>query len=139
METPEPLDDGEENLHRQVNPSWVHDGRVSSQAFRPTPKDNGQLSVDRASVCTAQESFDRFVANGWSSVGVWAVTVGETEDAGLKAFPDPDPEGWTNPAHAYVHFSDLPKSQVKKKAQVLAAHAHQRGRVYAPEGDAPGK
>lgn len=134
METVEPLDDKEENLHRQVNPSWVHEGRVSSQAFRPTPKDNGRLSVDRASICSAQESFERFVANKWSSTGVWAVTVGETIDAGLKAYPDRDPPGQSNPAHAYVHFSDLPKNQVKKKAQVLAGHAHQRGCVYAPEG-----
>lgn len=128
----EPLGNDEENLHRQVNPSWIHEGGPSSQAFCPTPKDNGQLSVDRGSISTAQESFERFVANDWASVGVWAVTVGETRNIGLKTFPDPDP-GWSNPAHAYVHFSDLPKNKAKKKAQVLAAHARARGCVYAPD------
>lgn len=33
------------HLHRQVHPSWVQDGRATSQAFKPTPKDNGRLSV----------------------------------------------------------------------------------------------
>jgi hypothetical protein len=32
-------------LHRQINPSWVQQGRVTSQAFRPTPKDESKLSV----------------------------------------------------------------------------------------------
>jgi len=32
-------------LHRQVNPAFVQSGRVTSQAFKPTPKDQGLLSV----------------------------------------------------------------------------------------------
>ena len=32
-------------LLRQIHPSFVQDGRVTSQAFRPTPKDESLLSV----------------------------------------------------------------------------------------------
>lgn len=37
------LQDTEEELFRLVHPSFVHDGRVSSQALRPTPKDQNLL------------------------------------------------------------------------------------------------
>ena len=33
-------------LLRQIHPSFVQKGRVTSQAFRPTPKDEHLLSVD---------------------------------------------------------------------------------------------
>ena len=32
-------------LYRQVHPNWTVDGGISWQAFRPTPKDEGLLSV----------------------------------------------------------------------------------------------
>ena len=32
-------------LYHQVHPSWIVDGGISWQAFRPTPKDEGLLSV----------------------------------------------------------------------------------------------
>ena len=37
------LADDDEVLFRQVHPAFVRDGRPSSQAFRPTPKDEGSL------------------------------------------------------------------------------------------------
>lgn len=44
--TPESL------LLRQVNPRWIREGRVTSQVFRPTPKDEKKLSVyDGAKIC----------------------------------------------------------------------------------------
>lgn len=33
-------------LLHQIHPSFIQYGRVTSQAFRPTPKDEGFLSVD---------------------------------------------------------------------------------------------
>ena len=36
---------GDTLLLRQIHPSFVQDGRVTSQAFRPTPKDDAQLSA----------------------------------------------------------------------------------------------
>lgn len=38
-----------ELLHRQAHPSFVRDGRLSSQAFKPNSQDNEQLSVSRNS------------------------------------------------------------------------------------------
>jgi|GEM_PF-2366173 len=50
------LAENEELLFRQVHPSFVRDGRVGSQAFRPTPKDKKMLSVAQVSKTTAQAS-----------------------------------------------------------------------------------
>lgn len=43
---PVPLSDAGELLHRQVHPNWIRDGRITSQAFRPTKKDDNKLSID---------------------------------------------------------------------------------------------
>ncbi len=51
------ITDADELLFRQVNPNWIREGRVSSQAFRPMPKDEGLLSVDRGSMTTPEASF----------------------------------------------------------------------------------
>jgi len=32
-------------LLRQVHPSFVQDGKITSQVFRPTPKDENKLSM----------------------------------------------------------------------------------------------
>ncbi|MBI3267886.1 MAG: hypothetical protein HYZ53_02610 [Planctomycetes bacterium] len=48
------LKDGGEMLYRQVFPAFVRDGRPSSQAFCPTPKDNHLLSVARSALTTAE-------------------------------------------------------------------------------------
>lgn len=44
-------------LHRQVHPSWIQEGRVTSQAFKPTPKDEGMLSVYDGDVSGPEESW----------------------------------------------------------------------------------
>lgn len=72
--TATPLSDLDELLFRQVHPSFVRDGRPSSQAFRPTLKDVAKLSVARASMTTARDSYDLDVSTrGHASAGVWAV------------------------------------------------------------------
>ncbi len=50
-------------LLRQIHPSFVQDGRVTSQAFRPTPKDELRLSVDDGDRVGAEASWKRFTAN----------------------------------------------------------------------------
>jgi hypothetical protein len=57
--TPVPLADDEELLFRQVHPSFVRDGRPSSQAFRPTPKDDRKLSVARGALTTPAASYEQ--------------------------------------------------------------------------------
>ena len=130
-----PLND-EELLFRQVHPSFVRDGRPSSQAFRPTAKDAGKLSVARGSLTTPSAAFELFTAGlGLPSAGTWAVTVGECREQVLNVFPDPltsPPEKVTDPAHAVVDFTPHSKSQGEAKGARLARKAVDRGRLHPP-------
>lgn len=123
-----PLDDGDELLHRQVHPSFLQKGRVSSQAFRPTPKDEGMLSVSRGSLSSAEEAYLLYTGDkGLESVGVWSVTVGECAAVALHAFHDPVTEPVPDPAHSFVDFRDATTSGTEKCSKRLAAFARARG------------
>jgi hypothetical protein len=117
----------EELLHRQVHPNFVLAGRVSSQAFIPTPKDEGKLSVDLGSLTTPQAALARYRGEGRASAGVWSITVGECSSLGLPTVPDPITGEHPNPAHAYVDFQGLSKADTRAKGQLLARAAHARG------------
>ncbi|MBI4863223.1 MAG: hypothetical protein HY815_23590 [Candidatus Riflebacteria bacterium] len=122
------LSDPRELLWRQVHPGFIHDGRVSSQAFTPTPKDEGLLSVARESLTTAKDAFRHHVETlGFASAGVMAVSVGECLDASLNSYDQPLPH---NPAHAIVDFRALSDKQTGKTGRKLAALARSRGFVY---------
>lgn len=71
------LTDLAEVLLRQVHPSYIENGDLSSQPFRPTPKDANKLSLYRSSICSAEESFIHF--------GTYA-TKADCEGAGLEAY-----------------------------------------------------
>jgi hypothetical protein len=126
-------------FYRQVNPSWLADGVPSSQAFGPTPKDEDKLSVDDASKVSAEGSWRHFTEKlGLRSVGTWAVSMGEVEEAGdllVAASPTvvaEDPAK-NNPAHCHVDFSGIAsKGQKKKRAQHLAIKATERGCLFQP-------
>jgi hypothetical protein len=140
--TSAPLADDEELLFRQVHPSFVRDGRPSSQAFRPTPKDNGKLSVARGSLTTPAASYELHTAQlGLGSAGTWAVTVGECREQALRVIPDPltsPPEKVADPAHALVDFTPHSKNQAEGRGARLARKAVDRGRLHPPlSTDAP--
>jgi hypothetical protein len=126
-------------FYRQVNPAWLANGMPSSQAFGPTPKDEDKLSVDDAAKVSAEESWRHFTDQlGLRSVGTWAVSLAEVEEAGdLKVAASPtlvaeDPAK-SNPAHCHVDFSQVStKGQKKRKAQHLAIRATERGCLYQP-------
>ncbi|MDP8999470.1 MAG: hypothetical protein M3O46_05100 [Myxococcota bacterium] len=130
-----PLSDDEELLFRQVHPSFVRDGRPSSQAFRPTAKDEGKLSVARGSLTTAAGAFELHTAGlGLPSAGTWAVTVGECREQALSVLPDPltsPPETVADPAHALVDFAPHSKSQGGAKGARLARKAGTRSAAPA--------
>ncbi len=118
-------------LHRQVNPNWVQQGRVTSQVFRPMPKDAGLLSVYDGDLITAQNAWRHFTGVlGFSSVGVLAVSVSECAAQALTARSDPD----RFPEHAVVDFSGLDRSSIESKAKTLRCNAEQRGWQYQSEG-----
>jgi hypothetical protein len=128
--------DSDELLYRQVHPSFVRDGRPSSQAFRPTPKDDGQLSVARGSLTSAEDAYDHHTgALGLASAGTWGITVGECQGQGLRARADPiaSPPEKADPAHAVVDFSGVSKSQAEAKGARLARSAGSRGRLHPPD------
>ena len=67
-------------LLRQVNPNWVREGRITSQVFRPMPKDKGQLSVYDGDQMTPQQAYAHYTQQlALNSVGIMAVTVAECE------------------------------------------------------------
>lgn len=130
-----PLQDGEEGvddklevLWRQVHPSFVHDGEISSQAFRPTPKDAGKLSVRRQAF-GAERAYHDHLRLGYLTAGTWGVGVGEVEEAAARTVDDsalPDrPE-----SHAYVDYRHLSRRQVETAAKRLKSAAGARGKAY---------
>src|SRR4051812_45422248 len=79
-------------LLRQVHPAFVQSGRVSSQAFRPTPKDQSLLSAYDGDMIPARASWTHYTVElGLSSAGTLAVTVQECMIESLAVRPDPDP------------------------------------------------
>lgn len=114
-------------LLRQVHPSFVQDGRPSSQAFRPTPKDEQKLSVYDGDQITPAHAWEHYSNKlGMQSCGVMAVTLAECSALELPVTPDPEPF----PEHALIDFSALGKSATEKKAKLLKAKAETRGWLY---------
>ncbi|WP_053231898.1 hypothetical protein [Sandaracinus amylolyticus] len=132
------LEDPEELLFRQVPSAFLVDGRLSSQAFNPSRKDEQRLSVSRGSLTTAQAAYDHHTLRlGHQSLGTWAVTVGEVVQVGLHATGDPvmsPPAPTPDPAHAFIDFTGLSLGQTKNKATRLAELARARGRLWPPSG-----
>lgn len=119
----------ETTLLRQVHPSFIHNGKVSSQVFRPTPKDDSKLSVYDGDMIDAEKAYDHFISNPvCSSCGVMAVTVNECNEVELEAVPDPEPF----PEHAIIDFSLFDKNQIEKKAKKLKIKAEARDWLYRP-------
>jgi hypothetical protein len=126
----DPLTDETEHLFRQIHPKppFIQDGRVSSVAFRPTEKDQGRLSVARSSKTTAEDSYRTYVAQGFTSAGVMAVSVHECHSIDLTAYDDPLPN---NPAHAFIDFSKCSsKKECEKNAKILSERARKRGFLF---------
>lgn len=119
--TPETL------LLRQIHSNFVQDGRVTSQAFRPTPKDECLLSVDDGDRVDPETSWRRFTANpDCKATGVQAVSNGECDNQQLKVIED----GRPHPEHCSVDFTGFDKKTIEKKAKVLRAQAETRGWLF---------
>lgn len=118
-------------LLRQIHPAFIQNGRVSSQAFRPTPKDRNQLSVYDGDQIEPEDSHAHYVDElGLTSVGVMGVTVKECQQLDLPARADPQPF----PEHAVIDFSAHAKSAVEKKAKLLRKQAAERDWCFRDTG-----
>ena len=118
-------------LHRQVHPTWIQAGRISSQVFRPTAKDEKLLSVYDGDLVGPEGAWDHYVHYlGYQSIGVIAVTMGECQVQALPVRSDPAPF----PAHAVIDFNAFAGAEVERKAKFLKVAAEARGWLYQDSG-----
>lgn len=135
---------GSEELFRQVHPKMIDKGVPGSGAFVPSEKDEGQLSVARSSITTAQRAHEHHTqALQLESAGTWGLLVEEIERAGLTAFADPieadsDNGVIADPAHSYVEFGALAGKARRRVGLLLKGFAIARGRRYPTEDSAAG-
>jgi hypothetical protein len=114
-------------LLRQIHPSFVQNGRVTSQAFRPTPKDEFRLSVDNGDRVSPEASWQRFSANPTcKSIGVQAVSNSECMVHELTVLED----GTPHPEHCSLDFAAFDKKTIEKKSKQLRAKADTRGWLF---------
>lgn len=116
-------------LLRQVHPSFVQQGRFSSQAFVPTKKDEGKLSVYHGDLIEPEPSWRHYTAElQKESVGVIAITVAECDAEQLPSEHDGIPYA----EHCFIDFRDpgLSKGAIKRKADSLATRARSRGWLF---------
>ncbi len=117
-------------LHRQVHPNFVDRGQVTSQAFLPFPKDNGELSVYDGSRISAIDSFFHYTESlGLESVAVWSISCEEAHTEGVPPKPAPL-EGF--PEHAVIDFNAAEPKSWRKIAKKLKRKALDRGCQYSP-------
>ena len=114
-------------LLRQVHPGFVQSGRITSQVFRPTPKDGNRLSCYNGDKIRADEAFIHFVEHlRFCSQGVMAVKKRECDSQDLPVNDD----GIPFPEHCTIDFSDLPKKSIEKKIKELKRYAEKRGWLF---------
>ena len=115
------------NLIRQISPTFIKDGLVTSQAFTPTRKDDKKLSVYDGDQFSAEESWKHFTkTTKCKSVGVLVVTVSECISLCLNVAPDNN----AFQGHVLIDFSKYSNNQMKKKARVLVELAVERDWQY---------
>lgn len=126
--------DSEELIWRNVHPTWIDKGKITSQVFRPTPKDSGQLSGAREEMVTAETHYHEFTTElGLDSSGVWAISVREASGAGVRCVydaesiskPDPCPTG-----HTYIDYRGHSGNKIKRIGSALRDSAEERGRRH---------
>jgi hypothetical protein len=118
-------------LLRQIHPGWLQNNRVTSQAFRPTSKDNGLLSAYDGDLITPEAAWRHFTTEpGRLSSGVYAVSVAECSTLGLPARSDPTAFA----EHAVIDFTGVGSSAADKKAKALRNQAEARGWLFQPAG-----
>jgi hypothetical protein len=123
-------------LHRQVHPSFVQADKISfqvfitSQVFKPTPKDENKLSVYNSDKFTPKESFAHFTADSKNnSIGVVSVNIEECTNEELTVVEDNLPFD----GHCHIDFKDIATNQMEKKAKKLKIAAIKRGWQYKSE------
>ena len=127
-------------LLRQVHPSFVQADKISSQVFtitsqvfRPTPKDENKLSVYNGEKFTPEGSLSHFrkIDANNKSYGVVAVTAQECNNEDLNCEENNDPFD----GHSIIDFTGLTNGLIEKKAKKLKVVAMNRGWLYKQNND----
>lgn len=114
-------------VYRQIHPSFVQAGFPTSQAFRPTPKDESKLSVYDGDQITSEYAFQHYINDlKLSSVGVMGLTVSECVAESLAVRSDPEPFQ----EHAVIDFSGLSDKDCRNKSKKLQSKAVHRGWLH---------
>lgn len=131
---PQPLENADEVLLRQVHPDQIDEiSGVSKAAFIPKESDAGMLSTLRERVGPEEAHRRHTQVAKLLSAGTWGVSVAEGERQGVPAWDDaclPD-----NPDdHASFDFTQHPATNQRKRvARLLRDAAIARGCLFSPE------
>jgi len=115
------------HLLRQIHPSFVQNGKVTSQAFHPTPKDENKLSAYDGDQITCEESWKHYVNDlNLQSVGTQVILYEECTVKDLTVIPD----SGTFKEHVLIDFTGLSNGQKKSKSKFLRNAAEKRAWCY---------
>ncbi len=114
-------------LLRQIHPSFIQNGRVTSQAFTPTPKDNHQLSTYDGDQISAAAAYDHYTSQlQCRSIRVYAVQVAECRELRREVQADPEPYL----EHVVIDFGERTVNANKTVGKALREKAVVRGWLY---------
>ena len=114
-------------LLRQIHPTFIQNGEVTSQAFRPTEEHEFKLSVYNGELIEAKPAWEHYTTvQQKESVGVLAITVSECTSLELPAVESPE----VFPAHCHVDFSGLARKKIEEKGKLLRDRGTKRGWQY---------
>ncbi len=116
-------------LLRQINPAFIQNGQVTSQAFRPTPAHDLLLSVYNRDLIEPKPAWEHFTTvQKKDSVGVLAVTVSECTELDLPVVESPE----VFREHCHVDFSSFTSKKIEQKGKLLRDRATKRDWQYQP-------
>ncbi len=114
-------------LLRQVHPTFVQQGAVTSQAFRPTIEHDWKLSVYDGDQIEAKPSWEHYTTvQQKESAGVLGVAVIECVALDLPVAASPE----VFREHCDIDFAGLPAKLVDRKGKLLRDRATARGWLY---------
>lgn len=120
------ITDSVDECYRNVHPALISEGIVSSSAFMPTARDEGQLSTARSTKVSAERHYKEFSQSGHESAGVYAIKTEDIRDEELRWIDNESvqPESVYMTGHAYIDYRLYPKDKMRKrKARSLARKA----------------
>ncbi len=127
------IDDSKEVLFRQIHPDFLQNGEPASNRFYPQTNDEGNLSIDRGSLTTPEESHKLYTSSGKKAAAVFGLAVGEFGAHDVPVMLDPvdaTDEHPQNDAHALAVYTNHSSSKQKLIGKRLKRDAIARGQLH---------